>query len=280
MRLTHPIFNQPLRPVIEIVKRNPPANYLSWPGGDALPVQLDCWTVQVGKLTAEIDFGLVSTPFGFEDSPDAELISSGINSKGPTSVALGRHANLFLWGFAGDPTQMTPSARQVFVNTIVYMARFDGQRPLAPKESKGREWAIVYLSFAPHWKDGVVPDYVKQMFAPALWKQAESEVKNLPADAGMNIEPGLLVSGKLRDLLRANLEYLRHDGKAFVMDGDAKALGKSTRSPALLDAIAARLATAADDPPARRLLARYLPDHEHDDAAQASSLARNSADAY
>jgi hypothetical protein len=157
---------------------------------------------------------------------------------------------------------MTPSARQVFVNAIVYMSRFGGQGPLAPKKSMGRDWALVRLSFASHWKDGVPPDYVRQSFAPGLWKQAESEVPSPPDAKVTPFSPD-----KLRELIRANLEYLRHDGRAFLIDEDAKALGKSTRSLAILDVISARLGEDGEDAVSRRLLARYLPEHAPDDAA-------------
>jgi hypothetical protein len=46
------------------------------------------WKVQ-NKSFPEIDPGLVFDPYGFGDSPDAEAISSGLNSKGPDAVALG-----------------------------------------------------------------------------------------------------------------------------------------------------------------------------------------------
>src|SRR5262245_53006419 len=147
MRLEHPIFQGPLVPALEYVEVDTPENYGHWPDGKDLPKKLKAWKVQSGKLGFEVDYGLVSDPYGFGDSPDAEWISSGVNSKGPNSVALGRHGNLFLWGFAGDPTQMTESARRVFLNTIVYMRSFAGQAPLVKKQAQSREWALVYVDY-------------------------------------------------------------------------------------------------------------------------------------
>ncbi len=77
--------------------------------------------------------GLVSDFNGFLDSPDTEVLSSGVNTKGPSSVAIGRHGNFLQWGFAASPTWMTDEAKLVFVNAIHYIAKFDGQAPVARK---------------------------------------------------------------------------------------------------------------------------------------------------
>src|SRR5688572_29629866 len=138
MRLDHPIFRGPLTPRIELHPiRTADYGYRGWLDGRELPETFDAWQVQVGRLPAEIDWGEVSRSYGFEDSPDCEWISSGVNSKGPTSLALGRQGNWFLWGFAGDPRQMTESAQQVFLNVVVWMDRFDGHGPLQKLESSG-----------------------------------------------------------------------------------------------------------------------------------------------
>src|SRR5688572_10713795 len=98
MRLEHPVFKGPLDAKIELEDHEVPAGYRDYPGSKELGKTFKTWKVQTGKFPDEIDVGLVSGPWGFEDSPDGEAISSGINSKGPTSVALGRHGNWFLWG--------------------------------------------------------------------------------------------------------------------------------------------------------------------------------------
>src|SRR5215510_10998627 len=145
MRLDHAIFQGPLRPQIELGSLATPASYRHYASGAALPAKLETWKVQDGELGKSVDYGLVSDPIGFEDSPDAEWISGGVNSKGPNSMAIGRHGNWFLWGFAGDPTQMTPSARAVFLNSIVWMKQFDRHPPLQSLDrtrQQGRESAL------------------------------------------------------------------------------------------------------------------------------------------
>src|SRR5690606_38166286 len=76
---------------------------------------------------------LVSRDAGFLDSPDTEWISSGVNSKNPEAVAIGRHGNFFLWGFAASPTFLTDEAKLVFVNAVHYIRRFDHAAPIARK---------------------------------------------------------------------------------------------------------------------------------------------------
>src|SRR5262252_9350531 len=101
MRLNHPIFHDPLEPKIELTEIATPETYHNWPDGRALGAKMQAWKVHDGEFP-KIDVGMVSDPYGFEDTPDAEWISSGVNSKGPNSVALGRVGNFFHWGFFGD----------------------------------------------------------------------------------------------------------------------------------------------------------------------------------
>ena len=136
---SHEVFQTPLKVNLQFEDHAVPANYRHYPGGDKLGQTIKVWKVQTKKFP-EIDPGLVSDPYGFGDSPDAEVISSGLNSKGPDSVALGRHGNFFLWGFSASPTDMTPEARKCFINAVCYIKKFDGQKPLVRKKASGREW--------------------------------------------------------------------------------------------------------------------------------------------
>src|SRR3954453_8200140 len=136
---THEIFQKPYKVDLKLEDRPTPDNYRSWPGGEKLGPTIKVWKVQ-DKTFPQTDPGLVSDPYGFADSPDAEVISSGINSKGPDSVALGRHGNFVLWGFAAPPSDMTAEARKCFVNAVCYARKFDGQKPLVHKSSQGRDW--------------------------------------------------------------------------------------------------------------------------------------------
>ena len=102
--------------------------------GDAMQV----WHVQT-KNWPEIDSGLVSTLYGFTDSPDAEVFAQGLAAKGPDTAALARQGNFFLWEFSAAPSNRTPSGQRLFVHAIAYMREFDGQRPLVHSAAPSRE---------------------------------------------------------------------------------------------------------------------------------------------
>ncbi|MEZ5987759.1 MAG: hypothetical protein R3F30_01260 [Planctomycetota bacterium] len=237
-----------------------PSNYRSWPGGEDLPDELDVLPIH-GELQHR-DYGLVADGFGFEDSPDCERISGGINSKGPDSVALGRQANWFLWGFCAPPDEMTGEARKLFVNVCCYMARFDGQRPLVTKVSRGRDWAWLYAGYL--GREARLTEFVHKKFPAALLE-------------GVGDDPAKLKRrlAEVRPWLR-----LEGDGGMFSVDEDARALGPANDDVALLDRCVALLeavarardgagaAPSAEDlARARRVLARYTA-QELDSAAE------------
>jgi len=90
----HAIFKGPF-PVKMTVKRKPVPDdakhyaYFTGPVPDSIPM----WAVQTqGYLTAKnFCVGMVSRPWGYTDSPDAEYISSGVCAKTLDAVAIGRH---------------------------------------------------------------------------------------------------------------------------------------------------------------------------------------------
>ena len=133
MRVDHEIFHTPHEVELSIEERPTPKDYerSAEPLGDTMAM----WRVQTegyGDGSKQL-IGLVSGYHGFLDSPDTEILSSGVNTKGPNSVAIGRHGNFLQWGFAASPTYMTDEAKLVFVNAIHYIAGFDGQAPVTRK---------------------------------------------------------------------------------------------------------------------------------------------------
>ena len=87
------------------------------------------WKVQTKGYATDKGFriGLVSRPWGYEDGIDAEYISGGVSQKSLDAIAIGRHGNFFHWGFSASPKYMTEQGKLVFVNSIVYIAKFKGQ---------------------------------------------------------------------------------------------------------------------------------------------------------
>jgi hypothetical protein len=89
VRLDHEIFHSPLAAGVELVEHDWERDH------DGRGV----WVVQTGEPGKDVDYGVVSDGHGFEDSPDCERITGGVNSKGPHAVAIGRQANMLQWGF-------------------------------------------------------------------------------------------------------------------------------------------------------------------------------------
>ena len=132
---SHPIFNRPFKTNLTFVNKPAPKNYYLFPSGKNLKGELPMWRVQKEGYKEEKGYrvGLVSRRAGFTDSPDAEYMASGVNTKDAGAVAIGRHGNFLLWGFSGSPDYMTDEAKQVFANAVVYMKGFKGQKPIARK---------------------------------------------------------------------------------------------------------------------------------------------------
>jgi hypothetical protein len=233
---THEIFQKPLKVNIQWEEQPTPENYRHWPEGEKLGKTMKMWTVQTKKFS-EIDPGLVSDPYGFDDSPDAEAIAGGLNSKGPNFVALARHGNFFLWGFSAQPSDMTPEARECFVNSICYIKKFDGQKPLARKTRQGRQWALVYAGYL---KTMPNENFIKGLFPASLRERFGTDAE------------------KYLRFYRENLEYLRssYDHKISV-DEDVKSLGLSNRKVELLDRCVSMLEKHENPELALRVLGRY-----------------------
>lgn len=227
------------------------------------------WVVQVGKMGSggrenvtlgelRNDYGVVSDGHGFEDSPDCERISGGINSKGPYAVAIGRQANMMQWGFYAAPDRMTTSAKRAFLNAIVYMQQFDGRKPLVQKTSRGRSWYEQYV--------GSVRSLAKRSEASRV--SYEKYLKGrfpakLIADVGLDADA-------LERWRRANVEYF-HAEKSYsiVVDQELKKLGISNRKPEFLDWLTKCLRANPRDRIGLLLANRYLGDKAGGDAASA-----------
>ncbi len=245
MVAAHEIFEKPFKVELSYEDVETPEHYRKWPGGEDLPPTLKAWRVHADELK-EKNYGLVSDPYGFLDSPDCELISGGVNSKGPESVAIGRQGNWFLWGFCAPPSAMTPSARKVFLNAVAYMKRFDGQAPLVKREASGRDAAFLYANYVDEEKS----EWARKAFDASL--------------LGPEIH-----GSKLKLALKENLGFLRHADGRFAIDPDAKALGVANRDPALLERCVAMLEKGEKGEKADlalRLLERYVkePPDRHD----------------
>lgn len=133
----HPIFKGPFRTKLTLEKCPTPedAFHYTYYYDGPMPDSIVMWRVQTKGYKTDEGFpiGMVSRPWGYTDSPDAEYISSGVCAKTLDAVAIGRHGNFLTWGFAASPAYLTEEAKAVLANAICYIARFKGKGMLVRK---------------------------------------------------------------------------------------------------------------------------------------------------
>jgi hypothetical protein len=257
----HEVFQKPFKVTFEYEEIATPKNYERWASG-AMPPTMKAWRVHPDKLAVQ-NFGLVSDGSGFDDSPDCERISGGVNSKGPYSVALGRQGNWFLWGFCATPSEMTESARRAFLNVVVYMKRFDGKRPLFTKTSMGREWAYFYASLCSD-EDEDTAKHFRTKFSPNIIEATGGDSAKLKAYLKEN--EGWLVWEEFEEPGKGTASRPEKNTR-IAIDEDAKALGLANRDPALLVRCVEMLEKGDRSEVARRILERYTDQKHGGDAA-------------
>jgi Disulphide bond corrector protein DsbC len=275
---SHDIFHTPLKVNPTFEDMPTPGNYFELAGDKKLDKTIKVWRVQTKKFP-EIDPGLVSNPSGFDGSPDAEVISSGLNSKGPDSVALARHGNFFLWGFSASPRDMTPEARKCFVNVVCYIKKFDGQKPVVRVSVGGtRDRAVLYAYYLRTVRN---EDTFRQSLPRAIRDDPQQYTRH--RESVMSLY-GRIYPEEFRRrygddpeeytrFIEENIEYLRHVGDdfglgmRFEVDEDVKALGLSNRKVELLDKCIAMMEQGDRPDLALRILKRYTTE-DFDDAKQ------------
>jgi hypothetical protein len=136
LRKDHAIFHVPNSVPLTLEDRPTENIYRAALSGRNLGATMPMWRVQSEgyKDGTGMPPGVVS-PAIFDASPDAEFISSGLNTKDCRAVALGRQGSFFHWGFAASPTYMTKEAKLVFVNAIHYISQFDGHKAFVQNKS-------------------------------------------------------------------------------------------------------------------------------------------------
>jgi hypothetical protein len=173
-----------------------------------------------------------------DDSPDAETLVIGYNvGKEPNAVAIGRHASFLKWGYSASPSQMTDAGKTLFINSICYIHKFDGVRPLVRRGTPARDWAPYEAKIA------------KRITEPEKFLGGAFPAELLSKYKGHYEE--------LFKLYQDNIELVYHE-KHFVIDTDLQALGiKSNRQVATLEKLIGFLSDEQRAPAARKLLARY-----------------------
>jgi len=287
----HPIFNEPVKVNLTMTLKDTPNNFFYYPNSENLPEQIPMWRVQgLGYHNSDYGIGMVSHSSGFLDSPDTEYISGGTNSKNMEAVAIGRHGNLFMWGFSASPDYMTEEAQQVFANAIVYMKQFNGAELIAKKMKnvsmrddhlfyKNRDLNLAkFEEYKNQWLKYKAKDIArkkeletKKANGETLNKFQQSFLDKMPmvptletwlekqiGKAAYN-EFGTNMAAYLK-ALNSNIEYYTHlEGEYYPeLDKDVQSLGVSNRKIEFLDAVIPMLKKGNKKATlAKSLLSRY-----------------------
>ncbi|MDR1719791.1 MAG: protein-disulfide reductase DsbD N-terminal domain-containing protein [Dysgonamonadaceae bacterium] len=292
-RAEHPIFHGPFEVKMTVVDKPTPEPIFGYPHhfDGAVPENLPMWRVQTYDYNAtdRSRIGLVSRPGGYEDSPEAEYISSGVCAKSPDAVAIGRHGNFFHWGFAASPTYLTEEAKPVLANAIAYIAKFSGQTPIARKYNDRtctRDYAKYLKQFLSHETYEVQlksiaesNEAMSKMQNRAKEKQARGEKLDQIETISLSFKPSppmtyeqylRRTAGNLYDSFGTDLDaygkyfdenydyfYCEEGSYDLKIDADAKQLGIPNNDKRLLDEAIKMLESGKDTEKGKRILLRY-----------------------
>lgn len=230
----HVVFETPFKVKTAFEQWKTPENYRGFPGGIDLPKKTTVWLVQNMKKT----YGsVVSRSWGYEDSPDAEVLTPGFNTgKENGAVGVGRHGNFLQWGFSAPPSKMTDAGKKFFLNCVCYIHKFDGKAPLIRKESSNRINPIRLALLLRKIED-------KSFGRSAFTAEQLKEYRQNPVPLARHY--------------RDNYELIYYD-KTYRVDEELKSLGiESNREISTLERLISLLKDAKKAKTARILLKRY-----------------------
>ncbi len=291
----HPIFKGPFDVNITTEEKPTPEgvfHYKYYYNGK-IPQTIPMWSVQTKGYMTDKGFriGMVSRPWGYLDSPDCESISSGVSAKTIDAVAIGRHGNFFLWGFAASPTYMTDDAKQVFANAVVYTASLKGEKVIARKyydRAATREYVkeITYLASKEAYQERMESN--KKFYEEQRKTQAELKAKKERGEELSKREESMLSMEIVEeevsydDYLKKQMrngyyDMFKGDTKAFtkymkentpylygaamfyqyIIDEDVKSLKIANNNIELLDKAISMLEKGKEVEKAQRILDRY-----------------------
>ena len=293
IRTEHPVFHRPFDVRLTLENRPTPEDFYNYNQDWVLPREIPMWRV----VRDSSRIGMVSGWYGLSEGNDAEFISGGHCMKSYENMAIGRHGNFFLWGFGAAPDRMTAEAQTVFANSVDYISRFAGHKPVVRKfnypvlRDKIRDFLTVltpegyqiYLKGVDTYncwlvkkqedlrRSGKTLSAEEQKFMERgpmkPWSHLEYVKKNsqfgLIYDYQMDIEA-------VRNFLTENMDYFNcghlSEGKLFV-DEEVKELGIPNWDIRLLDTCVKMLETQRQPEKALRILKRYT-NQQFNDTAQ------------
>ena len=213
-----------------------------------MPPNIKVWKIQNTKKTYG---GVVACPYGFEDSPDAEILTPGFNEgKGSGSAGVSRQGNFLQWGYDAPPSEMTEVCRAFFLNCLCYVHEFDGIAPLIQCQTSSRMSSLELAEIYPRIKDSKdFKLYLDRMFG-AILKRYQLDPQGLAKLLKDNYE--LIYMGK---------NNTKPSYAIYAIDADLKALGiPSNRRLSTLERLIGMLKDDKKAAMANLLLARYTDD--------------------
>lgn len=292
IKTDHQIFKGPFK--VNITLKNEPTPEPLLLKEPDMAKEMPMWKVNTEDYTDGKNYrvGLVSRGYGFEDSPDAEIISGGHSDKSKEAVSIGRHGNFFLWGFAGSPDYMTEEAKKVFANAIVYTHSKRHEKLIARKytetiatrlnvddvifNNSDRAYELS-ISSTKMFNDTVTARQKRVKAKQAKGEQLSrrdkitlmSRVLKLPTKEEFfyKINKSVEISDDLRSNPDAVIKHLNdnrpyfysqpNEHFKFSVDVDCKSLGISNADIKILDVAISMLEKNQDVEKAKRLLWRY-----------------------
>ena len=232
----HIVFNKPFKVTPEVEEWDTPDSYQRrrLPNEPEIPKKMKVWRVQnSGKTVGSV----VARRYGFTDSPDAEIIAAGYNSgKEYGAVGIGRHGNFLQWGYSQPPSKMTEAGKNLYLNCICYINKFDNKPPLVRIESSHRDNALRLAALINRISD-------MSFFSGTFSSELQEKYEN---------DPDGLVSYYMD-----NYEFIYKDS-SFLVDTELKDLGiSSNRQIESLQKLIMLLGEKDKAPTARKLLNRY-----------------------
>ena len=294
MRTNHPIFKGPYKVNMKLEEKPTPEGALAFAPmvGETLPPTTKM--MKIGNTSYQqrgknIKIGMVSRPWGYEDSPECEWISGGLSSKSIDAMAIGRQGCFLHWGFAAAPSDMTAEAKPLFVNAIIYISKFAGQRILARKLNENMStrieakenayrvtrdcWEMVkaeneqYNKQMKHFSDSIkaiqaAGGKISEMEKMYLQWQPEPTPtleQWIQRSAGALYQKFGTDEAAYAKYYKENTPYFYGalDGYGLQLDEDAKSLGIPNNDIRLLDKAILLWETTEDVAKGRRLLERY-----------------------
>ena len=281
LNLKHPVFQGPQKVDPEFEEVPTPAEYPYISLDRSLGPTMQAWRVQK-KDYPDIDPGLVSNLYGFDDSPDSEVIAQGMAQKGSRYAGAGPSGQLFLVGFFGPAIRYDPVRSAV----IRECGRLH-QAVRWPKAARAKEIAFARMALRYASSFRMLQNEYWEMKTRELRETLKNHPNWIPKDFGNaeeyitntveqqrkaeeRVVPTLFPESLIKEFgkdadkynayYRTNLEYLipeSEESLKFLVDEDAKALGASNRNVKTLEKCVSMLEENQQADLALRLLKRY-----------------------